>query len=300
MSFSVRGLTLRFGRRQTPILQNLSFDIPAGKVTAVLGMSGSGKTTLLNLLGLLLDLKRSTAGRIECRLDQETHDYAKLRRSARNRLRQKNFGFILQTAYMLPHFSCAQNVELPLTLRGEPARERRERLMHLVHRVDSRLETILPNRPTSVSGGERQRMAVLRAVIHDPHVVFADEPCAALDPVNAEAVTSLLLDWQRGVLAVGGATDPRERTLILVSHDLRTACRVADHFVLLRDGELVRGQMLSRSEMPGGPHAIDADEVARWIQPAAEEPHSPDPAEPMSLEQEVPGSPRTRAQRMER
>ena len=269
MSFQICGLTHLYDAQKPAVLRDVSLTIPEGGVTAVLGMSGSGKTTLLNLMGLLLQ-PRLSEGKIVCRLGQIEHDYARLSGAAGNRLRLSQFGFVLQSAYLLPHFSCADNVELPLTLRGDSRTERDRRLRRLLDQVDPHgtgLASVVSQRPGAVSGGERQRMAVLRAVIHDPHVVFADEPCASLDPVNAEIVMQLLLDWRQGDFGGEDITDPRERTLIIVSHDIRSACRVADHFLLLKQGQVVRGKTIPRAEMPGGPDAICSEEVERLIRP---------------------------------
>jgi ABC-type lipoprotein export system ATPase subunit len=315
MSFEIEGLTFKYRRRADPALDQVTLSIPGGVTTVVLGMSGSGKTTLLNLLGLLIE-KRPRSGHIRYLADQE-YEYGRLPLPERNRLRKEHFGFVLQSAYMLRNFSCAYNVRLPLMLRGDSRRERETRHNDLLDQwlgnaeegkaaserssflrrmirclfgkkdqpkggsERSEFAELMPRRPGSVSGGERQRMAVLRAVIHDPHVVFADEPSASLDPVNTRKVHELLLKWRRGDLAgsrQSGQPEKDGRTLILVSHQIGPACEIGDYFVLLRDNQvvcdLVDAGLTPRDKMPGEPDKralqkwkIDVKEVERLITP---------------------------------
>lgn len=180
------------------------------------------------------------------------------------------------------------NVQLPLSLQGLSRADRRTRLDRLLDEVDPRgltgLTKVLHSQPAEVSGGERQRMSVLRAIIHDPEVVFADEPCASLDPLNSRLVLQLLLAWQGGRrgLSTGGpegsppgsrqtgrvlkaAASTAGRTLLLVSHDLIVATQVASHFVLLHKGRVIGGRTLSAAELPGGPDQISIREVEDMI-----------------------------------
>lgn len=223
------------------ILRDVSLTIPGGCKVAVLGRSGSGKTTLLNLLGLLWDGKLAQ-GDIGYRAPgrAEPYDYNQLRAWERAHLRREHFGFVLQSSYLLPHFSCADNIALPLEMRGQRPKDWVNRLLR---ETEPKLEKIKDHLPGQVSGGERQRMAVLRAIVHDPTVVFADEPVSNLDPANANRVLDLLDQWHTNRLPSPSKAKSRPRTLILVSHDVPRAAQVADYLVLIdRDGRVVENR----------------------------------------------------------
>jgi ABC-type lipoprotein export system ATPase subunit len=253
MTFQLRDVTCRYPTAPRDALCGVSIDLPGGGVLAVLGLSGSGKTTLLNLLGLLGG-SPLTRGDVAFRSASGTYLYRRLGAAAGTRVRRDHFGFVLQSSYLLPHFSCAQNVGVPLALRGASTRDRRRRVRELLERADPSKELLaLADRsPREVSGGEKQRMAVLRAIVHDPDVVFADEPFSSLDPRNGAVILSLLRSWQKGALH-GTA---RERTLILVSHHLESAYHFAESFLLLRQGEVVHGAVLTARDLPGGSRSI--------------------------------------------
>jgi len=249
VSFALEAVTYRYPRAPAPALRTVSLTIPAGKTTVLLGPSGSGKSTLLSLLGLLWE-GGLDAGRLTYRNGATVRDYAALGHAERARLRLHEFGFVLQSAYLLPHFTCAQNVGLPLALHGCGVREQRERVAALMKRADpeGKLLEVRDRLPGEVAGGQKQRMAVLRAVVHNPRVVFADEPFSNLDPPNARRIVQLLLDWRAGTLH-GDATP--ERTLVLVCHDLEVARRVADHCVLLDQDHAVAGhRAFDKGEWP--------------------------------------------------
>jgi len=241
-TFALSNLTYAYGSRwkrpSLPAVTGVTSEIHPG-VTAVLGLSGSGKTTLLNLLGLLADA-RLQPGQITFR---GTADYAALRSSAQVKLRRDAFGFVLQSSFLLPHFSCWENVAVPLALVGIHRAERRKRVERLFAQADlsGRLTALMEKRPRDISGGERQRVAVLRAIVHDPLVLFADEPLSSLDPLNAKEMLKLLRHWLNGGMSLASAPD-RRRTLLLVSHDVSTAVRFAEgRCLIMRAGAMVRG-----------------------------------------------------------
>lgn len=257
------------------VLSDVTCRIPGGGVVAVLGPSGCGKSTLLNLLGLLLedwpgpdgadatgaggseqspDVSAATAAtRRSPSILYRGIDYRTLDRAARTRLRRSEFGYVLQSCYLLQNFTCLQNVAMPLALFGWGESERHEWARTLIETVDRRGDLIKRRHhlPRHLSLGQKQRMAVLRAVIHDPAVIFADEPTSNLDPQSTQAVLDLLESWSRGALH-GSAVSrlPQDsplrdrldalrtrhdstRTLILVCHQLETAKRIASHVILL-------------------------------------------------------------------
>jgi ABC-type lipoprotein export system ATPase subunit len=249
VSFELAAVTYRYPRAAGPALRDVTLTIPAGKTTVLLGPSGSGKSTLLSLLGLLWEGSLD-GGRITYRNGATSLDYAALGHAERAQLRLREFGFVLQSSYLLPHFTCAQNVGLPLALHGCGVREQRRRVETLLLRADleGKLLEVRDRLPGEVAGGQKQRMAVLRAVVHDPRVVFADEPFSNLDPPNARRIVRLLLDWRVGLLHGDGT---QERTLVMVCHDLEVARRVADSCVLLdQDHAVVGNCAFDRSEWP--------------------------------------------------
>lgn len=158
-------------------------------------------------------------------------------------LRLRDFGFAIQSSYLLSNFSCLENVAMPLALRGEAHRDRREAARGLVESAgDPDLLECCQHLPADVSGGQRQRFAVLRAIVHDPRVVFADEPFSSLDEANADRILALLRAWREA--------DP-SRTLLLVCHDPDVAHREATDLILLgRSGQPLERRVFARSEFP--------------------------------------------------
>lgn len=177
----IAGLAKRFGRR--PILDGLDLDLAGGEYVAIVGESGAGKSTLLNLIA---GLDVPDAGRIEIggdvlnRLDED----------ARTRLRRTKVGFVFQAFHILPHLTVAQNVGLPLLLRGLPQPDIERRAAEFVAAVG--LAGREQSMPRELSGGELQRVAIARALVGNPKLVLADEPTGNLDPENARAVLALL------------------------------------------------------------------------------------------------------------
>jgi len=213
---SIQGLARRFGPR--PILDALDLDLAAGEYVAVVGESGAGKSTLLNLVA---GLDAPDAGRIVI----GGEDIAQLDEDARTRLRRAKVGFVFQAFHILPHLTVAQNVELPLVLLGIDAAERRARTTDLLTAVG--LGDRGESAPRELSGGELQRVAVARALVHRPALVLADEPTGNLDPDTADTVLSLLA---RTIKAQGAAG-------ILVTHSMHAAA-TADRVLRLEHGKL--------------------------------------------------------------
>jgi putative ABC transport system ATP-binding protein len=210
-------LTLRFG--QTFAIDRVDVEIGAGEIVAVMGPSGSGKSTLLHLLAGIL---RPDRGEIHFN-GRQVHT---LSDGPRSRLRLTSFGFVLQFGDLVPELTLRQNVELPLRLLNVRRSEARRQATTLLRQFDT-LE-IADRRPDQVSGGQAQRVAVARALVHRPAVVFADEPTGALDSVNGE----LVLDALTGLARQQGST------VVVVTHEARVAA-YADRTILMRDGRLV-------------------------------------------------------------
>ncbi|MDP7042176.1 MAG: ATP-binding cassette domain-containing protein, partial [Gammaproteobacteria bacterium] len=199
--------------------RGLNFEVRAGERVAVIGESGVGKTTLLQLLG---GLDLPTSGRV-CVQGQ---DLAKISDSERGNLRNRALGFVYQFHHLLPEFSALENVAMPLLVRREPASDALDKAAGLLQKVG--LGDRMTHRPGQMSGGERQRTAVARALIARPAVVLADEPTGNLDHATGEKVFDLMLDLNREFGA----------SLVVVTHDTQLAARL-DRTVALEDGLLV-------------------------------------------------------------
>jgi putative ABC transport system ATP-binding protein len=213
---SVDGLVKRFGPRA--VLDGLALQVGAGEYVAVVGESGSGKSTLLNLIA---GLDRPDAGRVAV----DGTDLAALDDAGRTLARRRKLGFVFQSFHILPHLTVRQNVELPLVLLGAGRDERATRVQALLEAVG--LGDRGASMPRELSGGELQRVAVARALVHRPALVLADEPTGNLDPDTARVVLDLLAREIR-VRGAGG---------VLVTHS-EAAARSADRVLVLDHGRL--------------------------------------------------------------
>ena len=206
---------------ETHALSNIHLEILRGEYISIAGPSGCGKTTLLSLLGLL---DSPTEG--EYLLDGK--NVANLSASDRARVRNREIGFIFQAFNLIGDLTVYENVELPLTYRGMPSNERKERVQAALERVGMAHRT--KHYPSQLSGGQQQRVAVARAIVGKPLILLADEPTGNLDSKNGEAVMDLLKE-----LHADGAT------ICMVTHDPRYA-RYADRTLHLFDGQVVRDE----------------------------------------------------------
>ncbi|HOX89510.1 MAG TPA: ABC transporter ATP-binding protein [Burkholderiaceae bacterium] len=216
-ALAVHGLVKRYGSRT--VLDGTSLEIAAGEVAAIVGESGTGKSTLLNLIAGL-DLPDAGSVRVG------GTDLATLSDDARTELRRVRLGFVFQSFLVLPHLSVLQNVELPLVLAGVAPAERVARAQELLAAVG--LGARAASMPRELSGGEMQRVAVARALVHRPVLVLADEPTGNLDPDTAGVVLDTLLAELRSRGAAG----------VIVTHSAAAAAR-ADRRLLLEHGRLV-------------------------------------------------------------
>ncbi len=256
--FKLEGVGLCYSKKR--VLGPVSLTLNAGQCVGIVGASGSGKTTLLNLLGLLWD--RSFDGRIEYYPPEEKKDpldYTSLGSGDRAMRRSRDFGFVLQNSYLLPHLTGRANVGLPLALQGRlsptKCEEAADRMLQ-----DADVDPLNPLKEAAgrsagaASGGQQQRMAVLRAIIHEPSVLFADEPLSNLDPFSANAILKLIGVWFD--------KNPAERTLLFVTHDLarlRQWGRVS-HYLPLRHGQIVGGRLLPAND-------VTDDQLLSFIDP---------------------------------
>jgi len=208
-----------YGGVPTPVLFDVNLRVDPGEFVAVVGASGSGKTTLLNIIGLL---DTTTSG--EVLLDGR--NVATLSDMERSVLRRDYLGFIFQFHYLLLEFDVLENALMPCRLRGKAFRNQREDAMaELLRQVG--LGERLAYRPGQLSGGEQQRVAIVRALANDPVIILADEPTGNLDSVNGRAVFSLMRELNRST----------GKAFLIVTHD-ETFAREADRIVHIRDGKV--------------------------------------------------------------
>ena len=209
--------TTRFGGNQVTALADVNFSVESGEYVAIMGESGSGKTTLLNILAAL---DRPTAGEVflngKALSDIRERDLAAFRRS--------HLGFVFQDFNLLDTFSLQDNIFLPLVLAGKDYRDMKKKIQPIAEHLG--LAGILPKYPYEVSGGQKQRCAVARALITDPQIVLADEPTGALDSRAADNLLELF-----GEINKGG------QTILMVTHSVKAASH-AGRVLFLRDGQV--------------------------------------------------------------
>jgi putative ABC transport system ATP-binding protein len=214
----LEGLSKRYRADRPPVLDGLSLELRAGEYLAIMGESGVGKSTLLNLLA---GLDRADAGRVLL----EGTDLASLDDDATTLLRRRAVGFVFQAFHVLPYLTVAENVALPLELLGVAAAERDRRTAGMLDAVG--IGALAARFPREMSGGEVQRIAIARALVHKPRLVLADEPTGNLDPRTAAQTLALL---RAQIKANAGAG-------ILITHS-RTAADTADRILVLDAGGL--------------------------------------------------------------
>lgn len=216
----------RFGGNQVQALTDVSFTVDEGEYVAIMGESGSGKTTLLNILAAL---DRPTSGTVL--LDGK--DISAIRENQLAAFRRDQLGFVFQDFNLLETFSLKDNILLPLVLQGMNWREMEANLLPIANQL--RIANLLEKYPYEVSGGQKQRAAVCRALITHPRLILADEPTGALD----SRATDALLDVFQQINQTG-------QTLLMVTHSLKAASR-AGRILFIRDGQvyhqLYRGEM---------------------------------------------------------
>ncbi|MBN2644342.1 MAG: ABC transporter ATP-binding protein [Desulfuromonadaceae bacterium] len=225
------------GRTEVRALTDITLDLALGEQVALIGPSGSGKTTLLNLLGAL---DRPTAGQIT--IGQQRLSAFSERQACEFRRRQ--VGFVFQDNALLPELTLQENVELPLVLAGMSRRERLKRVCEVIEQLG--LVARYQAYPAELSGGEKQRASVARALIHRPSLVLADEPTANLDAQSAQAVLALLR----------GLAHQQQLTLLVATHDPRVYTSF-EHHLHLDDGRLILSEPSGVPGLGRGlPHSV--------------------------------------------
>lgn len=206
------------GAARVAALKGVSLSLNGGELTLLMGPSGSGKTTLLSILGCLLSPTEGTV-RV-CHQPTAGADPEELAR-----LRRERIGFVFQSFHLFPTLSATDNVRLALDVRGEPARDAKTRSREALAKVGLAHKT--KAYPRELSGGEQQRVAIARAIVGNPSIILADEPTAALDGENGQAVMKLLADIAR----------ERGHAVLIVTHDPRLL-PFADRVIHIEDGRI--------------------------------------------------------------
>ena len=209
--------TTRFGGSQVQALSNVSFKVEEGEYVAIMGESGSGKTTLLNILAAL---DTPTGGQVLL----DGRDLARIREAEKAQFRRDNLGFVFQEFNLLDTFSLKDNIFLPLVLAGKQYQEMEDRLKPIARKLG--IEDLMKKYPYEVSGGQKQRAAVARALITHPRLILADEPTGALDSRATDELLRLF-----------ASINKEGQTILMVTHSVKAASH-AGRVLFIKDGEV--------------------------------------------------------------
>lgn len=213
----IKNVTKSFG--SLTVLHDISLTIPEGEIMAIVGPSGAGKTTLLQIAGTL---DRPDSGSV---LFDNT-DLFRLKDRKLSEFRNLNIGFIFQFHQLLPEFSALENVAMPALIAGRKRKEAFAEAQRLLS--DLGLSQRLDHKPSQLSGGEKQRTAIARALVNKPRVVFADEPTGSLDSRNRDEIQTI----------ISGLRESLGQTFVIVTHDPQMA-EIADRTVHMEDGKII-------------------------------------------------------------
>lgn len=200
------------------ILKGVDLEISEGEIVSIVGSSGAGKTTLLTILGTL---DRPTAGSVFI----NNEEVSKLNEKKLSAFRNRNIGFVFQFHQLLPEFTAIENVCIPALIAGKHKKDAEKKAAELLQMFD--LSARLQHKPSELSGGEQQRVAVARALINDPKVIFADEPSGNLDSKNAQELHQLFFNLRENF----------KQTFVIVTHNAELA-KMADRTLTMRDGRI--------------------------------------------------------------
>lgn len=220
--------TTRFGGNKVEALHNVSFSVEAGEYVAIMGESGSGKTTLLNILAAL---DKPTGGKVYLK----GNDLSKIREKEMAAFRRQNLGFVFQDFNLLDTLTLKDNIFLPLVLSGKKYTEMESRIAPIAEQLG--ISKLLNKYPYEVSGGQKQRAAIARALITQPQLILADEPSGALDSRSTDELLGLF-----------NAINDNGQTIVMVTHSVKAAS-TAKRVLFIKDGEvfhqLYRGNLTS-------------------------------------------------------
>jgi len=209
------------GEALTYALKNVSFSVAKGEFVSIIGPSGSGKSTLLNIIGAL---DRPSSGKVLI----DGVDLSKQSNSSLATLRNRKIGFVFQSFNLLSRMTVQGNVELPMTISGVSASQRKERALHVLGQFG--IAGKAQSKPATLSGGEQQRVAVARALVTNPSIILADEPTGNLDTKNTELMMEVLEELH----------DKTHKTIVMITHNTLLANRT-QRSIPIKDGEIVDG-----------------------------------------------------------
>jgi len=215
----------QLGEVELVVLKGISLEITPGSFVVILGSSGSGKSTLLHIIGLL-DVP--TKGKVFL----EGQDTSRLSEDELAQIRGRKIGFIFQQFNLLPNLNALENVAIPMILQGIDEKERRERAEYLLSSVG--LKERVFHRPSELSGGEQQRIAIARSLSNDPEVIVADEPTGNLDSTTGKQIMEILINLH----------EKEKKTIIVVTHDPNIA-DYSKQIINIKDGQLVPSHLVS-------------------------------------------------------
>lgn len=207
----------RFGKNELEALKSINFTVEAGEYIAIMGESGSGKTTLLNILALL---DRPTSGKVILM----GKDLQEIKDSEMARFRRENLGFVFQDFNLLDNFTVKENILLPLVLSDEKISVMEEKLSKIAKKLN--ISELLNKYPYEISGGQKQRTAIARALISDPKILLADEPTGALDSNSTRELLKVFKDLNQD-----------GETILMVTHSIMAASE-AKRVLFIKDGEI--------------------------------------------------------------
>ena len=207
----------RFGKNELEALKSINFTVEAGEYIAIMGESGSGKTTLLNILALL---DRPTSGKVIFM----GKDLQEIKDSEMAKFRRENLGFVFQDFNLLDNFTVKENILLPLVLSDEKISVMEEKLLKIAKKLS--ISDLLNKYPYEISGGQKQRTAIARALISDPKILLADEPTGALDSNSTRELLKVFKDLNQD-----------RETILMVTHSIMAASE-AKRVLFIKDGEI--------------------------------------------------------------
>ncbi len=221
MMVELEGITKSFGSLQ--VLKGIDLTIAKGEIVSIVGPSGAGKTTLLQIMGTL---DRPDSGRVVL----NGTEVNRLNEKALSAFRNKEIGFVFQFHQLLPEFTALENVAIPALIRGESAGNARRKAMEMLELMG--LQDRASHKPAELSGGEKQRVAVARALVNRPSAVLADEPSGSLDTQNKEELHRLFFDLR----------DRLGQTFVIVTHDEGLASKT-DRTIHIIDGKIKKEEL---------------------------------------------------------